>query len=144
MFYLFNIIKNNLTSNDSILDNLMLTKANNVIIRTKNIFSQGALFFASADDNEMSNMKNVLNNQLGHDKFEAQIIIQSNKRGQTYQRIAKTHEYLLAYTTDNFSTINEIEKEVSKNSLSDNIGAYELWELRNRNPKFNSSNRPNL
>lgn len=33
-------IKNNLTSNDSILDNLMLTKANNVIIRTKNIFSQ--------------------------------------------------------------------------------------------------------
>ena len=121
-----------------------LTLFNDRIEVTKNIFSQGALFFASADDNEMSNMKNVLNNQLGHDKFEAQIIIQSNKRGQTYQRIAKTHEYLLAYTTDNFSTINEIEKEVSKNSLSDNIGAYELWELRNRNPKFNSSNRPNL
>ena len=121
-----------------------LTLMNDRILISKPLFAQGALFFASTDDNEICNFRNLCANQFGKDKFEAQIIVQSNKRGQTYQRIAKTHEYLLCYTTDNNSIINEIEKEISKNSLSDNIGNYELWELRNRNPKFNSSNRPNL
>ena len=121
-----------------------LTLMNDRILISKPLFDQGALFFASTDDNEICNFRNLCANQFGKDKFEAQIIVQSNKRGQTYQRIAKTHEYLLCYTTDNNSIINEIEKEISKNSLSDNIGNYELWELRNRNPKFNSSNRPNL
>jgi len=89
-------------------------------------------------------MRQSLDSYLGTDSFESQIIIQSNKRGQTYQSIAKTHEYLVVYNYGSANLVNELAKDVDAKSLIDEKGAYELWELRNRNPKFNRSNRPNL
>ena len=106
--------------------------------------SKNGVFFASIDDNEMSNMKNILDNCFGFNQFESQIIIQSNKRGQTYQSVAKTHEYLFCYLASENAEIFELSKEISPNAPRDDIGHYELWELRNRNPKFGKHNRPNL
>lgn len=42
----------------------------------------------------------MLDNAFGQENLESQIIIQSNKRGQTYKSVAKTHEYLFAYDCD--------------------------------------------
>lgn len=107
------------------------------------IQKDGALF-ASISDVEVNNLKAMLSDVLGPENFEAQIVIQSNKRGQTYQSIAKTHEYLLVYQNSDLTSFGELPKELPKNALKDEIGAYELWELRNRNPKFGRHNRPNL
>jgi adenine-specific DNA-methyltransferase len=108
------------------------------------LLSTDSVFFCSIDDNEASNIKNILDYSFGPDNFESQIIIQSNKRGQTYQPIAKTHEYLFCYRASESSEIFELPKEISKSATQDNVGPYELWELRNRNPKFGKHNRPNL
>jgi adenine-specific DNA-methyltransferase len=106
--------------------------------------SSDSVFFASIDDNEVFGLKNLLETYFGSDRFESQIIVQSNKRGQTYQSIAKTHEYLFCYLAGGNSEIDELPREISSKSLKDDIGPYELWELRNRNPKFGKHNRPNL
>ncbi|MFC0266397.1 site-specific DNA-methyltransferase [Kushneria aurantia] len=110
----------------------------------KEVVFNGATFFVSIDDNESARAKVYLDSVFSENNFISQIVVQSNKRGQTYQKIAKTHEYILSYGFSEFSSIREVEKEEDQSSLLDEIGAYELWELRNRNPKFGRHNRPNL
>lgn len=108
------------------------------------LFSARGLFFSSIDDNELTNLRLSVESQVGRESFQTQLIIQSNKRGQTYQAISKTHEYLLCYFIGSDCEINEIDKDIDKNAPKDELGGYELWELRNRNPKFGRHNRPNL
>ena len=111
---------------------------------SKYLLNNEAVFFASIDDNEMMGIRHCLNGEFKEENLQAQIVIQSNKRGQTYQSIAKTHEYLFCYGVGKEFEIFELEKDIDKNALKDNLGHYELWELRNRNPKFGKHNRPNL
>ena len=91
-------------------------------------------------------MKLLCDEIFKEENFFSQVIIQSNKRGQTYKQIAKTHEYLLIYTRSPEAEFNEIDKTDDDNDLNllDKIGAYNVRELRNRNPKFGKHNRPNL
>ncbi|MEQ1908038.1 MAG: site-specific DNA-methyltransferase [Vicinamibacterales bacterium] len=100
-------------------------------------------FFVSCDDNEMNRLRQYLDTAFGPENLESQIVVQSNKRGQTYRSIAKTHEYLLAYDVDDATQLNGLPKDLEGGD-SDQYGNYELWELRNRNPKFGRFNRPNL
>ncbi len=107
------------------------------------IVSDSATFFCSIDDNEACRLRMILDAAFGSDGFEAQIVVQSNKRGQTYKSIAKTHEYIFAYGAGVNSKLRELPRDVAGDD-SDDFGIYELWELRNRNPKFGRFNRPNL
>jgi len=102
------------------------------------------VIFVSSDDNEVASLRHCLNELLGEDAFQAQIVIQSNKRGQTYKSIAKTHEYLITYGIAGNVALNELPKTANETPIRDEWGDYELWELRNRNPKFGRFNRPNL
>lgn len=107
------------------------------------LLSEDGVIFISIDDNEQANLKLICDEIFGEENFISQIIVQSNKRGQTYKEIAKSHEYLLTYTKSSDAIINQIEtdKEFSK---KDNISGFSERELRNRNPKFGKFNRPNL
>lgn len=108
------------------------------------LLSDDAVLFSSIDDNEEGNLSQILSSVFTPASFESKIIVRSNKRGQTYQSIAKTHEYILTYCVGKDSEIFELPKELSEDSPKDSKGMYELWELRNRNPKFTRANRPNL
>ncbi|MGY4652494.1 site-specific DNA-methyltransferase [Mycobacterium sp. URHB0021] len=107
------------------------------------LMSIGSAFFASCDDNEMPRLRAVLDGEFGQANLESQIIVQSNKRGQTYKSIAKTHEYLLAYDSDDSTVLGGLPRDLEE-GVEDQYGRYELWELRNRNPRFGRFNRPNL
>lgn len=109
----------------------------------RDLLSDDGVIFISIDDNEQAHLKKVCDEVFGEYNFLATIIVQSNKRGQTYKEIAKCHEYLLVYYKSEDAVLGELEKE-SDLSLEDEFGGYELWELRNRNPKFGKHNRPNL
>ncbi len=102
------------------------------------LLKEDGKIFISIDDNEQANLKLICNEIFGEENFFAQIVVQSNKRGQTYKQIAKTHEYILIYTKTQKSIFNEIKKsdEDSDLNLIDQIGKYNIRELRNRNPKF--------
>ena len=107
------------------------------------LLSDAATLFASIDDHEAWRLRSLLDDAFGTEAFEAQLVIQSNKRGQTYKSVAKTHEYLFAYGPSVDSKLRKLPRD-NTGLDADEQGAYELWELRNRNPKFGRFNRPNL
>ena len=112
-----------------------------------NLLRDDGVIFISIDDNEVDNLKKLCNEVFGEENFVAQVIVQTNPRGRTFDRfIAKTHEYILVYTKnidiDALYEIPKNEKAISEYSKEDEHGKYRLLELRNRNPVFNRSNRP--
>ena len=115
----------------------------------RNLLREDGVLFVSIDDNEVNNLKLLLDNIFGESNFVAMLIAQTNPRGRTFDRfIAKTHEYVLAYTRSSsrnaMQMIPKSEKAIATYNKSDVNGQYRLIELRNRNPVFNRENRPNL
>ena len=110
----------------------------------RNLLTHDGIIFISIDDNEQTNLKKLCDEIFGENNFLAQVIVQSNKRGQTYKEIAKCHEYLLVYYKSEDGSLGELEKTDRSLPYTDKHGGYDLWELRNRNPKFGRHNRPNL
>jgi adenine-specific DNA-methyltransferase len=110
----------------------------------KELLADDGVIFISIDDNEVSQLRLICDEIFGEANFLSQIIVESNKRGQTYKEIAKCHEYILIYYKSDDSSIGELEKKDGKLPYEDQFGSYDLWELRNRNPKFGKHNRPNL
>lgn len=114
------------------------------LLMARDLLKNDGIIFISIDDNEQSNLKLLCDDVFGESNFIASIIIQSNKRGQTYKQLAKTHEYLLVYVKNENTLLNELSKEAGSFDKQDNISEFEERELRNRNPKFGRFNRPNL
>ena len=114
------------------------------LILARELLSDDGVIFISIDDNEQANLKMACDEIFGEENFIANIIIQSNKRGQTYKQLAKTHEYCFVYTLNITTQLNELQKRVGSFSRIDAKGEFEERELRNRNPKFGRFNRPNL
>lgn len=116
------------------------------LIIARELLSSDGIIFISIDDNEQADLKLLCDEIFGEQNFFTQIIVQSNKRGQTYKQIAKTHEYILVYTKSSDAEFNEIEKNAEDSDLTmvDDISNFNVRELRNRNPKFGRFNRPNL
>jgi adenine-specific DNA-methyltransferase len=110
----------------------------------RNLLREDGMIAVSIDDTEVGNLRRVLDEVFGEEQFQAQVVIQSNKRGQTYKQIAKTHEFLVLYSRSETIELNELEKAADALPFSDSTGPFDLWELRNRNPKFGRFNRPNL
>lgn len=130
--------------NDRFNHSSWLTFMKNRLSIAKDLLSNDGIIFISCDDNEQAYLKVLCDETFGKENFFSQIIVQSNKRGQTYKQIAKTHEYLLVYTRKEDVDINELEKDINDLQYQDEIEKYDIRELRNRNPKFGRFNRPNL
>jgi adenine-specific DNA-methyltransferase len=108
------------------------------------LLADDGLIFISLDDNEIHSLKFVLSEIFGENNFQSEIIIQSNKRGQTYKQLAKTHEYLICFSKTKKAIIKGLPGSEDDFPYKDKIGRYSIRELRNRNPKFGRFNRPNL
>lgn len=137
---------NIIDSNDNYKHSKWISFVYTRIKQAYNLLTKDGKIFISIDDNEQANLRLICDEIFGENNFFAQVIVQSNKRGQTYKQIAKTHEYILIYTKSEDTEFNEIKKneEDSDLNLVDSIGNYNIRELRNRNPKFGRFNRPNL
>ena len=114
------------------------------LLLARDLLSDDGVIFISVDDNEQGNLRLLCDNVFGEENFIAQIVVQSNKRGQTYKQLAKTHEYILVYTRNVNVAINELMKDISSFTKVDGISEFSERELRNRNSKFGRFNRPNL
>ena len=109
----------------------------------RDLLSEDGVIFISIDDNELNNLRKICDEIFGSSNFEATIIPISNPGGRDYKQVAITNEYLLIYSKTSASILNEMPQEVEF-KLVDSKGGYDPRELRNRNPKFHSGNRPNL
>ena len=108
----------------------------------KDLLTNDGVIFISIDDNEQANLKLLCDSIFGEENFESNISIVVNPGGRDYKQVAITNEYLLVYSQEECE-LNEIPKE-AEFRYNDSAGGYNLRELRNRNPKFHSGNRPNL
>lgn len=72
----------------------------------RELLREDGVIFISIDDNEVAQLKLLCDEIFGEENFLSQIIVQSNKRGQTYKEIAKCHEYILVYYKSNKSNLN--------------------------------------
>lgn len=110
----------------------------------KSLLSRKGIIFISIDENEAARLKLLCDEVFSAENYITTITVQVNKGGRDYLPIAVTHEYILCYAKSADAKINELDKEVGSLKQSDKDGKYELRELRNRNPRFNRANRPNL
>lgn len=109
----------------------------------KDLLTSDGVIFISIDDNELDNLKKVCDEIFGESNFLGRIMPIVNPGGRDYKQIALTHEYLLVYSKTEYTQLQEIAKDINFD-MNDIFGGYELRDLRNRNPKFHSGNRPNL
>lgn len=114
------------------------------LLCARSLLRQDGIIFMSIDDNEIDNLKKMADEVFGLQNFLGQITVVSNPRGRDYGGIARMHEYILAYQKSGFAHINLIQDSENTFKLFDELGGFELRELRNRNIKFNKENRPNL
>lgn len=111
---------------------------------SKDLLTDDGVIFISIDDNEIENLKKVCNEIFGENNFIGQVTVVGNPRGRDYGGVARMHDYSLVYRKSHESKINLINDENNSFSMFDELGGFELRELRNRNIKFNIDNRPNL
>ena len=115
------------------------------LLLARDLLKDDGVIFISIDDNEQANLKLLCDEVFGQENFVGEITIQTNKGGQDYLQLAKTHEYLICYQKSELAELGLLKKtDLSSFRYIDKAGKFEIRELRNRNPKFNSSNRPNL
>lgn len=112
------------------------------LMLARDLLSEDGVICISIDDNEQANLKLLCDSIFGEDNFESNACVVVNPGGRDYKQVAITNEYLLIYSNDE-AEINEIPKDAPF-QFKDSLGGYNCRELRNRNPKFNSQNRPNL
>lgn len=110
----------------------------------RQLLSDDGIIAVSIDDNEQARVGQLLDELFGDSGKIAQVVVQANKGGRDYLPLAQTHEYLLIYAKTPGVGIYDLPRDTSRLPLLDEIGPYEARELRNRNPKFNRANRPNL
>ncbi|MFA6251768.1 MAG: site-specific DNA-methyltransferase [Candidatus Paceibacterota bacterium] len=137
--------KDDLTRHDKWL--CMMTPRLNLL---KELLSENGSIFVSIDDNEVSHLKNLMDDVFGSNNFVEQIIVQTNPRGsQASIHFASTHEYLLVYAKriENLK-INGREKDeegLNEYAHTEKDGRkYRLLGLRQRGGAWKRADRPNM
>lgn len=110
----------------------------------KNLLADDGVIFISIDENEQENLKKICDEILGSDNFLATIVVENDARVRAYDALATTHEYILFYKKSPNYIPNVLEDPNKKFKYHDELGGFDLYELRNRNSDFNINNRPNL
>ena len=111
----------------------------------KRLLNSSGVIFVHCDDNEQAYLKVLMDEIFGKECFVETITVVNNPRGRDYGGIANMHEFIHVYTKgssdDSLYNIADPNKEFP---YEDDIGGYEIRELRNRNTAFHIGNRPNL
>ncbi|WP_066165473.1 site-specific DNA-methyltransferase [Aliarcobacter cryaerophilus] len=140
----YNTGSDSFTYNDRFNHSTWLTFMKNRLEIARELLREDGVIFVQCDDNEQAYLKVLMDEIFGKDNFISNSAVIINRGGRDYGGIAKTHEYLLIYGKTNLSELNLIEDSTKQFDYTDNLGGFNLMELRNRNIKFNDKNRPNL
>ena len=110
----------------------------------KELMTENSVIFSSIDDRELNNLQSIKNTIFGENSFLNLITLENDSRARPYGSVATTHEYITSYSKSSnfiYETLYDTSKEFKN---YDNLGGFDLYELRNRNVAFNIDNRPNL
>ena len=116
----------------------------------RNLLREDGVIFVSIDDNEVHNLRLVMNEIFGEENFVGTVVVQTNPRGRQLDKfLAKTFEYMLVfaknYDSDCIFPMPKSDKTIAEYNKQDEVGRHRLLELRNRgSSQFNRETRPNL
>lgn len=116
----------------------------------RQLLADDGVLVASIDDNEVANLKKVLEEVFGEDNFLFQITLLCNPKGRSQDKyVANCHEYLVGFSKEplNKGAVNipKDDSEIEENyRLIDTRGRYRELELRNTHREFGKHNRRNL
>lgn len=111
----------------------------------KQLLKEDGVIFVSIDDNEVAQLRLLMDEVFGEENFVGEFIVNSSPSGIDYGHIAKTNDYALFYSKNSsFTTTNYIEDENRSFSYNDSIGGFNIAPLYNGNVAFNPKTRPNL
>jgi len=116
----------------------------------RQLLQNDGVIFVSIDDNEVHNLRLLMNEVFGEENFIAQISIQSNPRGRQAERfVAAVHEYLLLYSKDvnqcKLSGSSLTEEQMREFKYKDEDGRYyRLLGLRQRGVAWRREDRPQM
>jgi len=116
----------------------------------RKLLRDDGVIFISIDDNEIVNIRKILDEGFGSTNFLFQITVLCNPKGRSQDKfIANCHEYLIGYSKQGLDkgklNVLKSDEEISKNyKLKDDKGLYRELELRNTHREFGQHNRKNL
>jgi len=108
------------------------------------LLKSDGVIFVHADNNEQAYIKVMLDEIFGRDNFIETITVVNNPRGRDYGGIANMHEFIHVYSKTREYEMYPLFDADKEFPYTDNVGGFEIRELRNRNTKFNADNRRNL
>lgn len=120
------------------------------LVLAKNLLTDDGIIFISIDDNEVTNLHELMDSIFGEINFMSQVSVVNNPRGRSQDKyIATSSEYLMIFSKKPLpagaisvkKNVNDIVKDYPE---EDEIGKYRLIELRNTHRDFGKFNRPNL
>ncbi len=117
----------------------------------KQLLKEDGVIFISIDDNEVAQLRLLMDEIFGEENFVAEMIWANNERGRSIDKyISNTNEYILVYGK-NINDIVLYEKREDGDgllelyNLNDGISQYKKGDpLYNNNSSFNIDTRPNL
>ncbi len=115
------------------------------LLLARQLLTDDGVIFVSIDDNEVHNLRKVMDEVFGEENFVGEFVVMSTPNARDYGHIGKMHEYVVCYSKDiNLTTTNLIEDENKTFKYSDEISPYNIHPLYNSNVAFTNQNRPNL
>ncbi len=131
--------------NDRFNHSTWLTFMKNRLELAKKLLNNRGVIFVHCDNNEQAYLKILMDEIFDRDKFVETITVVNNPAGRDYGGIANMHEFIHVYLKKSYDdALYNIPDEDKKFPYKDNLGGFEVRELRNRNTTFNVENRPNL
>jgi len=114
------------------------------------LMSDKGVIVVSIDENEVTNLRKLLDEIFGEDNLLFHITLLCNPKGRSQDKyVANCHEYLIGYSKKPLSkgdiNVPKDDDEIEKNyKLIDGRGRYRELELRNTHREFGRHNRKNL
>jgi adenine-specific DNA-methyltransferase len=144
-----NLMTSNTDSSGRFHSNWLTMMYPRLFVARQLLREDGAIFI-SIDDNEIHNLRNLMNEVFGEENFIAQITVQSNPRGRQAENfVATVHEYVLVFSKNIASCslagmpLNE-EQLAEFGNIDEKGNKYRLLGLRQRGSASRREDRPQM
>jgi adenine-specific DNA-methyltransferase len=98
----------------------------------KNLLREDGVIFIHIDDNEVHNLRMIMNEIFGEENFVAQIVWQKSKKGDA-KLIATIHEYVLVFTKNKTLSIENGTWRIKKEGADDVLDQYNKFRNEFKN-----------
>ena len=112
---------------------------------SKQLLKDEGVIFVSIDDNEVTQLRMLMDEVFGEENYIGTFIINSTPNARDYGHIGKMHEYCIFYANKLSKTeTNLLEDKNKRFTFKDEKGGFNVHPLYNSNVAFTPENRENL